>query len=72
MFETISFKNGIVTFCDDGDYLKEDLLQVNYPEDITLDVGWYRGTNKSFIIYVIKSKYKMLTTLQDVINKISV
>jgi len=38
--------------------LQEDLLQVRYPNDITLDVGWYPAfrANGRFVIQIIKSK----------------
>ena len=84
VFESIDVKNGKITFCDIGDYLKEDLFQVIYPNDVIVDVGWYNGVH-GFIIAVISSfdwenpiiKYvvcdetKMLLVLQKVIDKIA-
>ena len=83
MFEGIDFGKGKVSFCDDGIYLKEDLLQVEYSQNKIIDVGWYTELN-GFIIYVIQSnnwelpinKYiikeqgNMLCVLQSIINDI--
>lgn len=52
MFETIDFKSGKVMFIDDGDYLKEDLLQVQYKNYI-LDAGWY-NKKIGFKIFIVK------------------
>ncbi|MFV0400255.1 MAG: hypothetical protein ACK5LX_06495 [Oscillospiraceae bacterium] len=41
MFDTIDYKAGTITYIDSLDYLKEDLLQVQYPGGYLLDVGWY-------------------------------
>ena len=55
MFDEINYKLGKVLFVDnDFKYLREDMLQVEYPDGIILDVGWY-GKKKGFIIYVIKN-----------------
>ncbi|MBE6752783.1 MAG: hypothetical protein E7559_00265 [Ruminococcaceae bacterium] len=32
---------------------EEDMLQVRYPHNYTLDMGWYEGDGK-YIIYIIK------------------
>ncbi len=52
MFSEIDFQNGIITYCETEDIKKEDLLQVVYPNNILLDVGWYAAT-KAYHIYVI-------------------
>lgn len=54
MFESIDVKIGKITFCDDGDYLKEDLFQVEFPHEIIVDVGWYSGL-EAFIIFIVQS-----------------
>jgi hypothetical protein len=54
-FENIDFKSGIVTHIENDfsqEYLREDMLQVIYPKDYLLDVGWYR-TN--FTVLIIKN-----------------
>ena len=64
MFEKFDFTPGRVTQNDfpieedillneDNDELKEDMLQVVYPQNYTLDVGWYSGIKK-FIVFVVK------------------
>lgn len=56
-FENIEFKSGIVTHIQ-NDFsiknLKEDMLQVIYPKNYLLDVGWY-GSMQGYIIYIIKN-----------------
>ena len=49
IFEKTDFKSGIVTY--KSNTLQEDILQVKYPHNFTLDMGWY---SDKFIIYVIK------------------
>lgn len=83
MFESIDVKIGEIAFCDNGDYLKEDLFQIKYPNEIMVDVGWYQGVN-GFIIFVIQSydwenpvmkhvihdEKEMLLNLQKIIDEI--
>lgn len=52
MFSEIDFQNGVITYCETEQIQKEDLLQVVYPNNILLDVGWYASTN-AYHIYVI-------------------
>jgi hypothetical protein len=40
-------------FDPDSDLLTEDMLQVKYSNNLTLDVGWYIGLDR-FIIYIVK------------------
>ncbi|WP_145035821.1 hypothetical protein [Paenibacillus sp. Y412MC10] len=56
LFEDINFKPGVVTYnpyklspndMTDIKWLNEDMLQVAYPMEYTLDVGWY---SKSFTL----------------------
>lgn len=65
MFKEYNFSPGIVTFnnydidvCDKLDYdninLTEDMLQVEFGDELVLDVGWYSAIDK-FIVYVIKN-----------------
>jgi hypothetical protein len=64
MFKQLDFSPGIVVFDDfnlnvdlpldeDNDDLKEDMFQVEYPNDYIIDLGWYSGI-KQFIVYIIK------------------
>ncbi|MBF7091206.1 hypothetical protein IUY40_06610 [Flavobacterium sp. ALJ2] len=56
-FESIEFKSGIVTHIENNFSkvnLKEDMLQVIYPKNYLLDVGWY-GSMNSYIIYIIRN-----------------
>ncbi|EDN9144979.1 Appr-1-p processing protein [Listeria monocytogenes] len=41
-----------MVFFDQSDLLKEDILQVQYPDDLLLDVGFY---GKQYKIFVIKN-----------------
>ncbi|WP_296151483.1 hypothetical protein [uncultured Flavobacterium sp.] len=56
-FENIEFKSGILTYIE-NDFsrvnLKEDMLQVSYPKNYLLDVGWY-GSENGYIIYIIRN-----------------
>lgn len=63
MFKEFDFSPGVITYInhditeseilDNGNInLTEYMLQVQYSNDITLDVGWYSGISK-FILYVI-------------------
>lgn len=56
-FNGIDFKSGIVMHIENdfsNETLREDMLQVTFPENYILDVGWY-GTMKGFIIFIIKN-----------------
>lgn len=64
MFESFDFKPGRIKFNgyriesneeinSDNDSLTEDMFQVEYPGNYTIDFGWYSGIDK-FIVYVIK------------------
>jgi hypothetical protein len=37
-------------------YLNEDLMQVQYPKNFVLDIGWYHGMNGRFVVRVIKDQ----------------
>ena len=64
MFWGIDIKNGIVTYDDISfltedvnpqeqiDYLKEDMLQIAFPKNLLLDVGWRPSLNKNGAFYV--------------------
>ncbi|MFS1512525.1 hypothetical protein VQL36_08825 [Chengkuizengella sp. SCS-71B] len=68
MFEDINFKNGKIVYNDfqidpllsfekQADNLKEDMFQVEFLNNYTIDIGWYPCTtdiNGNFIIYIIK------------------
>lgn len=51
MYNDIDFLSGQIAWCEEE--LQEDMLQVIYPNNYILDMGWYEGA-KSFIIYIIK------------------
>lgn len=64
MFKEYDFSPGIIRFnnydiCsneelnDDNINLTEDMLQVEFKNDIILDAGWYSGL-ESFIVFVIQ------------------
>lgn len=64
MFKEYNFSPGIVIFNNydigvddelnnDNINLTEDMLQVEFDNELLLDVGWYPGIEK-FIVYVIK------------------
>lgn len=83
-FENIDFKNGIVKHIDtDFSNLREDMLQVIYPHNILLYVGWY-GTSNGFIVHLIKDEdwekplhkihtgyYSLKETIESIINYIA-
>lgn len=57
-FENIDFKKGEIEYIESDlslNNLKEDLLQVHFPNNYVLDVGYY-GTTNAFIIYVIQNQ----------------
>ncbi|RED66125.1 hypothetical protein [Cohnella lupini] len=68
MFENFNFKPGTVTYnpyklspdeMTDIKWLTEDMLQVKYPNNYIIDVGWYGKSftlNGVFIIYIIKDQ----------------
>ncbi|MDR2920342.1 MAG: hypothetical protein LBV72_13390 [Tannerella sp.] len=56
--ENIDFREGLVTHIETDfsrENLREDMLQVIYPKDYLLDVGWY-GTSNGFIISIIRNQ----------------
>lgn len=82
MFKKINFKSGHITFLDQSDLLKEDILQVQYPDELLLDVGYYEKQYKIFVIKklnwekpVVKCKARnfdeLLLKLQKIINEIT-
>lgn len=82
MFSKIDYKMGKLFFFDQSDLLKEDILQVQYSDDLLLDVGFY---GKQYKIFVIKNLNweepivvstaadfnAMLRKLQKVINELN-
>lgn len=54
MFEDIDFKNCKILFIDNGQYLKEDLLQFRTPKNLLIDVGWY-GNAVGFCVKVVEN-----------------
>ena len=55
MFSEFNYQNGNIEYIDnDFSYLYEDMLQVIYPNNHLLDIGWY-GSNNGFFIYIIKN-----------------
>lgn len=52
MFEHIDFRSGEVRYCS-GCLEDEDILQVAYPNNYILDLGWY-GQNRGFVLYIIR------------------
>lgn len=57
-FENIDFKSGIVTHIEtdfSNESLREDMLQVLYPKDYLLDVGWY-GISRGFMVSIIRNQ----------------
>ncbi|WP_246414945.1 hypothetical protein [Listeria farberi] len=82
MFSKINYKNGNITFLDQSGLLKEDILQVQYPNDLLLDVGFYGEQYKIFVIknlnweepvvvYALTDFNDMLYYLQKIINDIT-
>ena len=64
MFRKINFEPGKITYNSfnfdpklpldkKNPHLDEDMMQVKYPQDITLDVGWYYRAER-FTVHVIK------------------
>lgn len=51
MFSDIDFLSGDIKYIDE--YMKEDMLQVVYPNNYILDMGWYDPINK-YVIYIVK------------------
>ena len=51
MFSEFDFLSGDVRWIDD--YRQEDMLQVIYPNNYILDMGWYGGIEK-YVINIIK------------------
>lgn len=67
VLELIDFKSGKITYNEfnidfnktlkmQSDYLKEDLLQVEYDTGYIIDLGWYPelDENGCFVVYVIR------------------
>jgi hypothetical protein len=56
-FDDITHIDFSLKFEDNQDNLKEDLLQIEYPDQSIIDVGWYPSFNKKgeFQIRIIKS-----------------
>ena len=54
MFETVNFQSGKVCFCSKA-MDDEDILQVEYPKNYLLDLGWY-GSRNGFILYIIRDR----------------
>jgi len=48
-WHNVDFGTGKITFLDDTQ--KEDMLQVEYPNNFLLDMGWYQDR---YIIYIIQ------------------
>ena len=64
MFKDLDFTPGKIVFWgldinldmsidNDNTFLDEDMLQVEYPNELLIDAGWYEGS-KSFCIHIIK------------------
>ena len=64
LFKDYYFKPGVIIFNnydisvneelnEENSSLTEDMLQVEFKNDIILDVGWYSAT-KCFVVFVIK------------------
>jgi hypothetical protein len=72
-FENLDFESGVVTYIDTDfspENLREDMLQVVYPKDYMLDVGWY-GKSNEFLIYIIRNydwDNPILSTQTDIFN----
>ncbi len=68
MFWDMDIKNGMVTYDDISfltedfnpqeqiDYLKEDMLQIAFSENLLLDVSWRPSLNKNGAFYVVMIK----------------
>lgn len=71
MFLDIDFLSGVKKF--ESSELEEDMLQVDYPNNYILDVGWYKD---KFIIYIIRDYewevpvVKYITNNEDTLNKL--
>lgn len=52
MFEDIDFKSGEIRFSSEN-INDEDILQVEYPDNYILDLGWY-GKSGGFALYIIR------------------
>ena len=49
-WQKVNFGSGKVVFLDES--RKEDMLQVEYPNQFLLDMGWYQDR---YIIYIIRN-----------------
>ncbi len=47
-WSTIDFAPGVIDYVDT--YKKEDMLQVHFPKNYVLDMGWYYGVYRLYII----------------------
>ena len=47
-WSTIDFAPGVIDYIDT--YKKEDMLQVHFPMNYVLDMGWYDGVYRLYII----------------------
>lgn len=75
----VDFKIGIIKWLCES--LEEDMLQVEYPNNFILDLGWYHDQYIIYIIkdyewsvpvvkYSIKNESNLLDTLQMAIDRI--
>ena len=48
IWSTIDFAPGVIDYIDT--YKKEDMLQVHFPMNYVLDMGWYDGIYRLYII----------------------
>jgi hypothetical protein len=73
LFKEYNFTPGIITFnnydisvneeLNEEDYnLMEDMLQVEFKNNIILDVGWYSGV-KCFVVLFHQNHYKPIIVL---------
>lgn len=66
IFYNIDFLSGEVRWMET--YLQEDMLQVHYPNNFLLDMGWYGG-EKQFIIQIIKDDEWGVPVVQYITKK---
>lgn len=81
LFNKLNIKDGKVIFMEGDCYHKEDLLQIEYTNNLIVDVGYYES---QFIIMLIENKdwqnpiktvsadkkEQMIESLQEMINSI--
>lgn len=87
MFEKIDFSPGKITYKDfyinknltlqenSESWIMEDLLQVTYPNNFLLDVGWHFNLfvvciikDNNWVNYVFKKKCKTLNELEKILK----